>query len=734
MFIFRFENVRTGDFAMLGAKNNVRVDGIIQPFDDEKAIDIHRDSPELFDIAKRLTTTFLSKFGDIIRTVDLRPLLASTAASFISSDSIYGEIARGVELETIYDETTWSFSDAMLSAYNANLVSEDFLANVTLHSRVLDTLISDTKDSRFSYFALKVLQKSYLLKDGVDLLERPQFMWMRTAVQIHGSDILNVEKSYCMMSSMRFIPGSPILSNSGSKLPGLSSCYLLPADTDPGTIFDTLQKVSAITLNGGGIGLGIQHLPAKGSIVNGRLRTGIVPIIKLLDASLNVIDQEPGKRPGAMTLYIEPWHAEILSFVRMKRLTGPDDERAKNIFFALWTNDLFMQRVDENSQWSLFCPSTASTLISTFGKDFEKEYRRLEASGKAYSTIPARDLWREIILCQIESGGPSILFKDAINRTSNQQNLGVITQGNLCTEIVQYANRQETAVSPIASIVLPSFVTRERRIDYDRLGDTSVESGAQNHRAIGIGIQGLGDAFAMMGLPFDSAEAAQINVTISETIYFNAVDESCNLINVFGTYPTFDKAPASEGWLQPDYYTSARTSGRFNWDALRSKLKKGICNSLLTAYMPTADTSQLTGYSEGFEPITSMIVTREILTGQIIVIPTHLISLLEDLELWSEALRDRIVADNGSIQRIQEIPKHIRAIYKTSWEIDPETIVLMAADRAPYICQAQSMNIFLSSPSIETLSRLIFLGWKRQLKTGIYLLKTSSSFTSATYL
>ncbi|KAF5326555.1 hypothetical protein D9611_001000 [Ephemerocybe angulata] len=635
----------------------------------------------------------------------------------------------------------------MFRAYELGRVSKEFRDIVARNMDILDAMISEERDGHFSYFALQTLRQTYLIRNGSELIERPQHIWLRSSLQMHQCDLEKVAASYEMMSTLKFMPGSPVLFNSGAVRPGISSCYLLPANEDPDEIFETLDKVARISRNGGGVGLGVQCVPSKGSKVKGIERTGVVPILKMLDAALDVIDQGSNKRPGAITVYMEPWHADILSFVRMKRNSGPEEERARKLFYGLMINDLFMRRVEEDEDWTLFCPSVAPQLVSSYGVTFEVEYEKLEKAERGTERIKARHLWTEIMESQMETGGPFILYKDSINRKSNQRHLGVITHSNLCTEIVQLSNQQETSVCNLASIVLPSFVSLERTFLFDELDRVvrhvvislnqalvhsffplhSVRASAFNHRAIGIGIQGLADTFTLLGIAFDSPEAKQLNSDIAAAIYYSSVDESCELIKVHGAYPTFGNSPASKGWLQPNLWPGFAPSAKYDWDGLRKKAARGMCNSLLTAYMPTAGTSQLTGCSEGFEPLPCLISTRKVLNGLFTIIPKHFMATMEDLHLWSEDLRDQIVGANGSVQNIESIPSNVRAMFKTAWEIDPATVVEMAIDRAPYICQSQSLSLHLARPSIQTLTKLTFMGWKGGLKTGLYYLRSQPS-------
>ncbi|KAJ3549394.1 hypothetical protein NMY22_g897 [Coprinellus aureogranulatus] len=692
--------------------------------------------------AAKLADVVSTRLAYPVQSREIENVLSETASELSIDIPIYASVAITIERESIYKETTTPFSTAMQRAWT--VLSPEFLDLVKRHKRCLDRMIMQDQDAHFSHAALCSFRRTYALRDQDGILERPQQFFLRTALQVHGDDIHNVRKTYDMLSTFRFMPASPILFNSGTRDAQLSSCFQLSADSDSDDIFETLCQVANISRGGGGVGLGLQALPCQGSRVDGIVRRGLPPVLKLLDAAVDAVDQGMNKRPTAIAAYIEPWHADVLPFVRMKRITGADAGHTERLFHALWVNDLFMDRVHQDKEWSLFCPSEAPQLIDLCGVDFEEEYERLEMGGFQRATIRARDLWKEIILSQIESGGPFILFKDSVNEKSNERHLGTITHGNLCTEVVQRSSECQTAVCNLASVVLPTFVKNDGSFDFASLeavvrhivlflNCVLRRTQAPNHtariaitenRAIGIGVQGLADTFAKMCYPFDSKEAFKLNAEIAETIYYAAVDESCDLTRHFGAYPTFKDSPAYFGWLQFDHWDNPILSDRYNWTRLHHKIQKGMANSLLIAYMPTAGTTQLTGCSECFEPYHSMIHVRKVQGGQYTAIPTPLVEKLQELDLWDEEIVNEILSHDGSLQSIEKIPALVRAIFKTAWEIDPSVLIKMAVARAPFTCQSQSMSLFFKQPTLTEVSKALFLSWRSGLKTGIYYLRT----------
>ncbi|KAF6758165.1 Rrm1 protein [Ephemerocybe angulata] len=715
-------------------------------------------------IGQRVLEAVVNKIDSPIESRSIDSLIAETANPQMVSDPIYGVVAARIELSSIYKETESTFSAAMGRA--SSLLSGDFMDLVNRHACELDDMIQDHRDTFFSFLALRSLRRTYLLKGGGRIFERPQFLFLRVAVALHGSDLDAVYDTYSLLSQFRFMFASPTYFNAGTKSNQLSSCFLLPARRED-DIFQTLSATADISRGGGGIGMGIQSIPAKGfetcvspestrfltstsfdrSVTKGIERRGIVPVLKMFDSAVDVIDQGMNKRPSAIAAYIEPWHAEIFSFVRMRRNKGTDSDRTNRLFYGLWVNDLFMQRVEADQEWTLFCPSDVPSLVELFEEDFNLAYERYEAENLGKATVRARDLWSEIVESLIETGGPYILFKDSINTKSNQSHNGTITHGNLCTEIVQYSNRLETAVCTLASVVLPTYVRADNSFDYAALEDVvrqivfslnrliqkssypdgSTEYSAKQHRAIGIGVQGLADALVMMGLPFDSDEALEFNAHLAECIYFAALDESCNMTRVYGAYPQFPGSPTADGILQFDFWDGVMFSGRYDWSKLREKVVKGLCNSLVTAFMPTAGTTTITGCSESTEPFPGLIYTRRVLAGQFPVINRLLVRKLQKLDLWSDAMRDTIISNDGSIQDIEAIPFEIRRLFKTVWEVDPVDLVRAAAARGPFVCQSQSMSLYFAAPTVSQVSSVLFQGWKAGLKTGVYYLRTKAA-------
>ncbi|KAJ3530867.1 hypothetical protein NMY22_g8398 [Coprinellus aureogranulatus] len=727
----------------------IKKNGSLLPFDRKKFfLRVKKTLPTQVEEERKLAMT--NRLVDIVlrsvtwpvHTRDLEERLCTAAAQLTVEDPYYMEIAQVVELNSIYSSTEPKFSDAMVKAQH--ILSGSFLDLVLRNRQVLDDMIRHNRDCLLSFLALRTLKRTYFLRDRRRYYERPQHVWLRVALQVHGDDIDSVRTTYTFISQIRFMPASPILFNSGTRLPQLSSCYLLSTGDRVEDIFDVMSSAANISQGGGGIGLGLQDLPSQGEGARGESNAGLVPILKMLDATADVIAKGSVTRPSAINVYIEPWHADVLSFVRMKRNSGVEEAHTDRLFYTLWMNDIFMTRVDTDKEWTLFDPADVPTLSETYGLDFDEEYEKFEMAGMGKATIQARELWKEILVSQIETGGPSIMFKDSINSKSNQKHLGSITQSNLCTEIVQYCSRDEPAVCNLASVALPMFVTDDGAFDFDSLEtvvrqmvlflncvihtsvpplDAALES-MYRHRSIGIGVQGLADTFATMGIPYDSDRAYQLNLEIAQTIYYSSVDESCNLINRFGTYSSFKDSPTASGWLQCHLWQTTELTDRYDWARLSEKVTRGMANSLLVAYMPTAGTSQITGCTECFEPYADIIYTRKLLAGDFTVIPAALVDRLRALGLWEEDLINAILASDGSIQHLKAIPKDIREIFKTVWDIDPEVIVKMAAARAPFICQSQSMSLYFESPTLTDVSRALFLAWKSGLKTGLYYLRT----------
>ena len=614
---------------------------------------------------------------------------------------------------------------------------------------VLDSTIIYDRDFRYDFFGFKTLERSYLLKLNGEVAERPQQMLMRVAMGIHTDNIDAAIETYNYMSEGWFTHATPTLFNSGTPKPQMSSCFLLTTKEDSiSGIYDTLKQCAQISQSAGGIGLSIHDIRATGSYIKGTNGTsnGIVPMLRVFNDTARYVDQGGGKRKGSFAIYVEPWHADIFDFLDLKKNHGKEEQRARDLFYALWIPDLFMKRVEENGDWTLMCPNECPGLADTYGKKFEKLYKKYESEGKGRKTIKAQELWFKILESQIETGTPYMLYKDAANEKSNQKNLGTIKSSNLCTEIIEYTAPDEVAVCNLASIALPKFVV-DGKFDHEKLFNVTyrvtknldkvidanyypvpeARNSNMRHRPIGIGVQGLADAFILMRHAFDSPEAKQLNKDIFETIYYAAVTASKDLAIENGPYETWKGSPISEGVFQFDMW-KVKPSDRWEWDLLREEVKKhGVRNSLLLAPMPTASTAQILGNNECFEPYTSNIYTRRVLSGEFIIVNKHLLRDLVKLGIWNDRLKNKLMASNGSIQNIDEIPENIKELYKTAWEISQKEILDMAADRGAYIDQSQSLNIFMENANFAKLTSMHFYGWKAGLKTGMYYLRTKSA-------
>lgn len=695
---------------------------------------------------------------DGVPTTELDNLAAETAASLAILHPDNALLAARIAVSNLHKNTDKSFSRTMVRLYNyidpktggrANLISDDTIRVIKKYADELDSAIIYDRDYSFDYFGFKTLERSYLLKIDGKVVERPQHLLMRTAVGIHGEDIDAAIETYTLMSEKWFIHATPTLFNAGTPKPQLSSCFLLSMTEDsiPG-IFETLARCAKISQSAGGIGLSIHNIRAQGSYIKGTggSSNGIVPMLRVFNDTARYVDQGGGKRKGAFAIYLEPWHADIMEFIELKKNFGKEELRARDLFYALWIPDLFMERVQENGIWSLFCPNECPNLHDTYGDEFKKLYTKYESEGKARKTIKAQELWFAILEAQIETGTPYMLYKDACNLKSNQKNLGTIRSSNLCTEILEYTSADEVAVCNLASISLPTFI-KDEIFDFDKLVEVTrvvtrnlnkiidvnyypvkeAENSNLRHRPIGIGVQGLADAFLMLRMPFDSAEAAQLNKDIFETIYYAAVDESCRLAQKYGKYQSFDGSPASQGILQYDMW-GVEPSQRYDWKELKQRVVKfGLRNSLLLAPMPTASTSQILGNNECFEPYTSNLYTRRTLSGEFIVINKHLLKDLIDRGLWNDDMRQILMASNGSVQNIEGFPEDLKNLYKTVYELSQKTIIDMAADRGAFICQSQSLNLFMESPNFSKLTSMHFYAWKKGLKTGMYYLRSKAA-------
>jgi ribonucleoside-diphosphate reductase alpha chain len=707
------------------------------------------------EISKKVITGIY----DGIPTQELDNLAAETAASLTTRHPDYAILAARIAVSNLHKLTSKSFSNTMKRLYtyddpktgeNAALLSKDTYEVIRKNAALLDSSIIYERDFNYDYFGFKTLEKSYLLKLDGKIVERPQHMLMRVAVGIHGDDIESAIETYNLMSEKWFTHATPTLFNAGTPKPQLSSCFLLTMQDDSiGGIYDTLKQCAKISQSAGGIGLSIHNIRATGSYIKGTNGTsnGIIPMLRVFNDTARYVDQGGGKRKGAFAVYLEPWHADIFEFLQLKKNHGKEEMRARDLFYALWTPDLFMKRVEANDVWSLFCPNEAPGLSESYGEEFEKLYEKYEKEGRYRKQVKAQELWFEIIESQIETGTPYMLYKDAANKKSNQKNLGTIKSSNLCTEIMEYTSKDEVAVCNLASLSLPKYVI-DGKFDHQKLYDVTyhvtknlnkiidvnyypvpeAENSNRRHRPIGLGVQGLADTLIMLRMPFESDEAQGLNRDIFETIYFASMTASKDLAEKHGAYETFKGSPVSKGIFQFDMWGVTPTSGRWNWDELRKEVKKhGVRNSLLLAPMPTASTAQILGNNESFEPYTSNVYKREVLSGAFAVVNKHLLKDLIKLGLWNDSMKNKLLAANGSVQNIKEIPQSIKDIYKTVWEIKQKTIIDMAADRGAFICQSQSLNIYMTEPNFGKITSMHFYAWKRGLKTGMYYLRTTAA-------
>ncbi len=706
------------------------------------------------DVAKKV----IQGIYDSVTTTELDNLAAEIAASLTTKHVDYALLASRIAVSNLHKNTKKSFSETMRDLYTyvnpktgqkAPLIAKDVYKIIEKNAEVLDSTIIYDRDFDYDYFGFKTLEKGYLLRINGRMVERPQHMLMRVAVGIHREDIEAVIETYNLMSERWFTHATPTLFNAGTPKPQLSSCFLLTMKDDSiEGIYDTLKQCAKISQSAGGIGLSIHHIRATGSYIRGSNGTsnGIVPMLRVFNDTARYVDQGGGKRNGAFAIYLEPWHADIFEFLELKKNHGKEEAKARDLFYALWIPDLFMKRVEQNGMWSLFCPNEARGLAETWGEEFEALYEKYEKEGKARKTIKAQELWFAIMEAQIETGTPYMLYKDSANRKSNQKNLGTIKSSNLCTEIMEYSSPDEVAVCNLASIALPRFV-QNGEFDHQKLYEVTtvvtknlnkiidinyypVEEARRSnfrHRPIGIGVQGLADVFIMFKMPFDSEPARGLNREIFETIYFAALTASKDLAKVHGPYETFQGSPLSQGVFQFDLWGQT-PSPRWDWESLREEVKRvGARNSLLLAPMPTASTSQILGNNECIEPYTSNIYNRRVLSGEFIVVNKYLMKDLMGLGLWNQKIKDKILSGHGSIQHIEEIPAPLKDIYRTVWEIKQRSLIDMAAERGAFICQSQSLNLFISEPNFAKLTSMHFYAWKKGLKTGMYYLRTKSA-------
>ena len=696
---------------------------------------------------------------DGVSTSDLDNLAAEVAAAKTIDHPDYALLASRIAVSNLHKETKKTFSEVMSDLYyyidpktnqKASLLADDVFNVIQEHKETLDSSIIYDRDFRYDYFGFKTLTRSYLMKLNGKIAERPQQMLMRVALGIHKSDIAGAIKTYHLMSEGWFTHATPTLFNSGTPKPQMSSCFLLTMKEDSiEGIYETLKACAQISQSAGGIGLSIHNIRATGSYIKGTNGTsnGIVPMLRVFNDTARYVDQGGGKRKGSFAMYIEPWHADVFDFLDLKKNHGKEEQRARDLFFALWIPDLFMQRVKENGEWTLMCPHECPGLSDVHSAEFVALYTKYEQEGKGRKTIKAQDLWFKILESQIETGTPYMLYKDAANSKSNQQNLGTIKSSNLCTEIIEYTAPDEIAVCNLASLALPKYVTEEKTFDHDKLFEVTYQAtlnlnkiidenfypveAAKNsnlrHRPIGLGVQGLADTYILMGFPFESDDAKKLNKEIFETIYYASMTASKDLSKELGPYSTYEGSPVSKGIFQPDMW-GVTPSTRWEWSVLKEEvLKYGVRNSLLLAPMPTASTAQILGNNECFEPYTSNIYTRRVLSGEFIIVNKHLLKDLVKAGLWNKDMRQKIMTANGSVQNIKEVPQNLKALYKTAWEISQKAIIEQSADRGAYICQSQSLNIFMENANFGKLTSMHFYGWEKGLKTGMYYLRTKAA-------
>ena len=695
---------------------------------------------------------------DGVTTVELDNLAAEVSASMTTLHPGYSLLASRIAVSNLHSATKKSFSSTMKDLYEyvdpktdkkAPLLADDVYKVIEDNAEVLDSSIIYDRDFGYDYFGFKTLERSYLLKLNGKVAERPQHMLMRVSLGIHKTDIDSAVKTYELMSERWFTHATPTLFNAGTPKPQMSSCFLLSMKDDSiDGIYDTLKQCAKISQSAGGIGLSIHDVRATGSYIRGTNgeSNGIVPMLRVFNDTARYVDQGGGKRKGSFAIYIEPWHADIMDFLDLKKNHGKEEQRARDLFYAMWMSDLFMERVEANTEWTLMCPNECPGLSDAYGDEFKALYTKYEEAGKGRKTIKAQDLWFKILESQIETGTPYMLYKDAANQKSNQKNLGTIKSSNLCTEIMEYTSPDEVAVCNLASLALPRFVI-DGKFDHDKLFEVSYQATknlnviidnnyypvpeARNsnfrHRPIGLGVQGLADAFIMLRYPFESEEAKTLNKEIFETIYYAAMTASKDLAIQDGAYETYEGSPVSKGVFQYDMW-NVTPSDRWEWNVLKEEVKKhGVRNSLLMAPMPTASTSQILGNNECFEPYTSNIYSRRTLSGEFAVINKHLLRDLVKLGIWNDNLKNKLIANNGSVQNIDEIPENLKELYKTTWEISQKTIIDMAADRGAFICQSQSLNVHIENANFAKLTSMHFYGWKKGLKTGMYYLRTKAA-------
>jgi len=709
----------------------------------------------------RVAMRVIEGLYDGVTTSELDNLAAEISATMTTTHPDYAKLAARISVSNLHKNTKKSFSETMTDLYEyvnprtgkkAPLLSDEVYEVIQKNAEKLDSSIIYNRDFGYDFFGFKTLERSYLLKLNGHIVERPQHMLMRVSIGIHLNDIKSALDTYELMSKRYFTHATPTLFNSGTPKPQMSSCFLLTMREDSiDGIYDTLKQTAKISQSAGGIGLSIHNVRATGSYIAGTNGTsnGIVPMLRVFNDTARYVDQGGGKRKGSFAVYVEPWHADIFDFLELKKNHGKEEMRARDLFYAMWAPDLFMKRVEQDSKWTLMCPNECPDLYNVHGDEFDALYTKYEAEGRGRKTIKARELWEKILESQIETGTPYMLYKDAANRKSNQKNLGTIRSSNLCTEIMEYTSKDEVAVCNLASIALPMFV-KDGEFDHKALYDVTVrvtknlnrvidrnyypiieaENSNFRHRPVGLGVQGLADAFIMLRLPFTSEQAKQLNQEIFETIYFAAVSASVEEAKADGPYETYKGSPISQGEFQHNLWgiKDEELSGRWDWGALRKKVKKhGVRNSLLVAPMPTASTSQILGNNECFEPYTSNIYTRRVLSGEFIVVNKHLLEDLVERGLWNEDMKQELMRNNGSVQNIDAIPDDLKELYRTVWEMSMKDIIDMSRHRGYFIDQSQSLNLFMEGATMAKLTSMHFYAWKSGLKTGMYYLRTKSA-------
>ena len=739
-----------------GEREDVRFDAIL-----EKLTILSEGLNSKWVDPGHVTKLTIEGLYDGVTTRELDQLAAETAASLASHHPEYSRLAARICVDDLHRSTKDTFTDVITdlreyidpeSNKHAPLISEEVYAVIMENAEILNNHIDYSRDNYYDYFGFKTLERSYLLRLDGEIAERPQHMLMRVSVGIHYNDIPRALETYDLMSQGYFTHATPTLFNSGTPMPQMSSCFLLTMQDDSlDGIYDTLKQCALISKSAGGIGLSIHHVRSKGSYIKGTNGTsnGIVPMLRVFNDTARYVDQGGGKRKGSIAVYLEPWHPDILQFLDLKKNHGKEELRARDLFYAMWTPDLFMERVEQNGDWSFFCPNECPGLQDLYGDEFKAKFEDYERRGLARETVPARTVWDKIVESQIETGTPYMLYKDAANTKSNQKNLGTIRSSNLCTEIMEYTAKDEVAVCNLASIALPKFVNESNsEFDHQKLFDVTyhatgnlnrvidvnyypveeARNSNMRHRPIGLGVQGLADTFAMLKMPFDSEQARALNKEIFETIYYAACTASKDAAIAEGAYSTFEGSPASEGILQFDLWGMNDHSGRWDWSSLKEEIvEHGMRNSLLVAPMPTASTSQILGNNECFEAFTSNLYVRRTLSGEFVVLNRHLVRDLISEGLWSLEMKNEILRHKGSIQAIANIPEHIRDLYKTTWEIRQKHVLDMAADRGAYIDQSQSLNIHMVDANPAKVTSMHFYGWRQGLKTGMYYLRTKAA-------